>query len=613
MKAGRRKRLLGPVTATAAAALIAAGCGSSSNSPSSSGGKMMKGGTVTVGQISGAVPNYIWPFTPIANYSVPNAQDFQWLLYRPLYMFGNNGNSTTVNYALSPANAPVYSDGGKTVTISLKGWKWSNGETVDAADVGFWLNMMKAEKKNYAGWSPGTLPDNMSSFSISSPNTIVMHLTRGYASTWFTYNQLAEITPMPLAWDVTATGAKAGSGGCSTSVAKCAAVYNFLNTQAKGSSSYASNPLWAVVDGPWKLSAFNPSGADTFVPNKSYSGSPKPHLSAIKYVPYTDDTAEYTALKSGSLDLGSAGIGIPSEDLPQKPTSSSLPASNPLGSGYNLQPFYSFAIAYAPVDFKNPTFGPVFKQLYFRDVLGYINDQEGMAKTIYRGYAYPTTGPVPPEPANAFEPAVEKSNGGAGPYPFSIAKAKSTMLAHGWSMVGGVMTCQDPAKCGAGVKKGLQLKFTMDYTSGFSTLAQEVQVYKSDASEAGIQLNVVSQSFNTLLGEINSSNNNWTMANISGWAYDGPGFEPTGEPLFQTGASSNSGSYSNPQVDQLIKSVESSSSTSLFHQYGTVVSEQQPFIWMPQQYWVQPVKSNLHGVTFNPYYTFTPEYWYLTS
>ena len=38
-----------------------------------------------------------------------------------------------MNYPLSLADAPVYSDGGKTVTITMKGWKWSNGETVDAA------------------------------------------------------------------------------------------------------------------------------------------------------------------------------------------------------------------------------------------------------------------------------------------------------------------------------------------------------------------------------------------------------------------------------------------------------------------------------------------------
>jgi peptide/nickel transport system substrate-binding protein len=233
----------------------------------SSSGKAVKGGTVTVGVVSGQGPTWIWPFVPIADESVPNGQDFEMILYRPLYMFGNNGNSVQVNYALSPANAPVYSDGGKTVTIQLKGWKWSDGESVDAQDVAFWLNMMKAEKNNYAGYTPGTLPDNLASYSITGPDTIVLHLTKTYASTWFTYNQLAEITPMPLAWDVSSAGAKPGSGGCHTSTAGCAAVFNFLTAQAKDTATYATSSIWSVVDGAWKLSSFNLTGDTTFVPN----------------------------------------------------------------------------------------------------------------------------------------------------------------------------------------------------------------------------------------------------------------------------------------------------------------------------------------------------------
>ena len=605
-----RLRLLWLAGMAAAVTLVLAAC-SSGGAPggSSSQGTPTKGGTATVGIISGQQPNWIWPFVPIANESVPNGQDFEQILYRPLYLFGNNGNSVTVDYPLSPASAPVYSDGGKTVTVNLKGWKWSNGETVDAQDVAFWLNMMKAEKTNFAGYTPGTLPDNLASFTIPSADTIVLHLTKPYASTWFTYNQLAEITPMPLAWDVTHAGATAGSGGCHTTISDCAAVYNFLSAQSKDTSGYASSPLWSVVDGAWKLSSFSINGNDTFTPNKSYSGSPKPTLAAFKYVPYTTDSAEYTALRTGALDIGT----IPPADLPEKPVSQTLPSSNPLGSGYTLQPFYTYAIAYYQINFNNPTYGPVFKQLYFRQALMYVNDQVGMSEAIYRGYAYPSTGPVPPEPANAFEPAVEKANNGDGPYPYNIAKAKNLLESHGWAMVGGVMTCQTPAKCGAGIKAGTRATFTMDYTSGVSTLAQQEDVYKSDAEQAGISISVNAESFDTLLGVAVSTNKSWTMVDISGWAYDGPGYLPTGEPLFLTGAPSNSGGYSDSTVDSQILAIQDNSSLSLFHQYATNISDQVPFVWVPQAYYIEAVKSGLDGVTFNPMYTELPEYWYFTS
>src|SRR5215471_10421449 len=448
-----RRGLLGLTGAVGAFALVLSAC-SSSSSTTGAQGAATKGGTATFGVISGQGPTWIWPFSPIAYYSVYNSQQFQWLMYRPLYMFGNNGTSTTINYPLSPANGPVYSDGGKTVTITMKGWKWSNGETVDASDVAFWLNMMKAEKANYAGYSPGTLPDNLVSTKITSPNTIVLNLTKAYASYWFTYNQLAEIWPMPMAWDVTHTGAAAGSGGCHANAANCKAVFNFLNAQAKDTASYASSPIWSVVDGPWKLQSFSTSGNDTLVPNPKYSGSPKPHLSALHYVPYTSDTTAFTAMKSGSLDYSLLGIGIPPADLAPKPANAALPPTNPLGSSYTLQPMYTFGITYYQLNFKNPTIGPALKQLYFRQALQSLLDQAGIAKAVLHGYAVPGTGAVPPYPPSQWIPAIQNSNGGAGPYPFSVAKAKALLTSHGWSMMGSVMDCGVPAKCGPGIAKG---------------------------------------------------------------------------------------------------------------------------------------------------------------
>jgi peptide/nickel transport system substrate-binding protein len=605
----RRKRfwLTGIV---GAGALVLAAC-SSSASPASAPaqGPAVKGGTATFGMISGQTPNWIWPFDPIAYQSIPNQEDFQELLYRPLYVFGNNGTSVTVNYALSPADAPVYSDGGKTVTVTLKGWKWSNGETVDAQDVAFWLNLLKAEKNNYAGYSPGAMPDNLASFTVTSADTIVLHMTKPYASTWFTYNQLAEITPMPMAWDITHAGAKPGSGGCQTSVADCAAVFNYLTAQAKDTSGYGNSPIWGVVDGPWKLTSFTIAGDDTFVPNVSYSGLPKPTLSALKFVTYTSDSAEYTALRTGALDVGD----IPPADLPQKPVSQSLPSSNPLGSGYTLEPYYTYAVYFYYINFKNPTYGPVFKQLYFRQALMAADDQVGISESIYRGYAYPTTGPIPSQPSNTFEPSVEKANNGAGLYTFSIARAKSLLESHGWTMVGGVMTCEDPAKCGTGIKAGTRATFTMDYTTGTAAQEQQEEILKSDAAQAGIDISVDGVSFDTLLGTAVPTNPNWTMVDISGWAYDGPGYLPTGEPLFLTGGPSNSGSYSDPTVDNLIHEIQDNSSLSVFHQYATEITEQSPVIWVPVPYFIQAVKSNLQGVAANPDYTFLPEYWHFTS
>ena len=113
------------------------------------------------------------------------------------------------------------------------------------------------------------------------------------------------------------------------------------------------------------------------------------------------------------------------------------------------------------------------------------------------------------------------------------------------------MTCQDPSKCGTGITKGQKLALTYVYSTGVAATTAMWQTYKSDASEAGIDIYLVGQTFNTIIGEARRARRCPSKCAIQvfaygGWAFNGPGFEPTGEPLFATGAGSNSGNYSDP-------------------------------------------------------------------
>ena len=104
------------------------------------------------------------------------------------------------------------------------------------------------------------------------------------------------------------------------------------------------------------------------------------------------------------------------------------------------------------------------------------------------------------------------------------------------------------------------------------------------------------------------------ILNFGGWNFNGPGFEPTGEPLFATGAGSNAGSYSDPQMDSLINQTHTSSSLSVFPAVRDVHrAAAPPLSGFPDAYKVKAMSSKLANVSFNPLADILPEYWNFTK
>jgi peptide/nickel transport system substrate-binding protein len=616
------RRLSGGAAAAITAGLVLAACGgaksttSSTTPPSSSASSTTvsasaktRGGTATWAIPAAQVPNWIFPFMSLAYFSTTNVEQFQFLMYRPLYWFGKSGEPV-VNESLSLADPPSWSANGKVVTIQLKPYKWSDGETVDASDVAFWQNLVTAEKANWAAYVPGSYPDNVVGTKVVSSDKIEFILNRAWNQRWFLYNELSQVTPLPAAWDITHTGAKAGSGGCATSKAKCPAVYKFLTAQAKAVHTYASNPLWQVVDGPWKLSQYQTTGYSVFVPNPRYSGPVKPTLSKFIEQPFTTESAEYNDITSGrGPDVGY----LPFADLPQKSRLASL--------GYTLAPWTPWETNYFPENFNGPH-GAIFRQLYVRQALQMVMDQPGVIKSVYHGYAFPVYGPVPAHPKNPFADSFEEHN----PYPFSPTKAKKLITSHGWTIEHGVATCTSPGSgashCGSGVKAGATMNFNLQYEAGVPEIDQSMKIYKSNAALAGIKINLSQAPFDTVISNSTpckpGSKCTWDMENWgAGWIW-APDYYPTGDEIFATGAGSNSGSYSNKVDDANILATQTakpSQAQAALDKYQNFLTKQLPVIWQPLPYFqLTLIKSTLKGVTpQNPLTGITPANWYFTK
>jgi peptide/nickel transport system substrate-binding protein len=613
MKKKIRRRSSAVIATTVAAITLAAcGSGSSASSSSSSGTTKVQGGVATFAEGPGANPNYIFPLTPGTNFSTANLSLFQELMYRPLYWFGV-GSNAEINYQYSLAKPPVFSNNNQTVTVDLhQNYKWSDGEPVDAQDVIFWMNLVKANKANWAAYVPGAFPDNITSYTATSKYQVVFQLDKSYNPTWFTYNELSQITPLPLAWDKTSLSAPSPTASTPVSslpdqtTSGATAVYNFLNTQAGDLSTYATSPIWSIVDGPWKLKSFTTQGKAVFVPNPTYGGPVKPTLSEFVELPFTSDSAEFNVLRAKGLTYGY----IPVSDLAQK----SVLAQE----GYTLQPWNLFGFNYWVENFNNPTAGPIFKQLYFRQAFQHLIDQQQWIQSFLHGLGVPTYSPVPTAIANPFADSLSKT----GMYPYSISAAKSLLTSHGWDIKpNGVTVCVRPGtaanECGAGIAANTPLTFNLQYASGLSSVSQEMQALKSAAAQVGITINLSQAPFNQVISNASPTSTSWQMENwAGGWVY-APDYAPTGGEIFSSTAGSNFGSYNDPTADKLINETHTAPASqfnSVFNQYQNYMVQQLPVFYQPNPpFQLSEIQSNLKGVTQNPYANITPETWYFVK
>lgn len=570
--------------------------------------------TVNWAEPPASTPNWIWPFYVSGNNTVINAELIT-MLYRPLYMFGH-GNNADIDESLSLAQPPSWSADGKTATIALKGgYQWSNGEPVTAQGVLFNLNMYRAEESHETNYVPGYMPDNIVSASAPNSHTLVITTDKPYDHHWFLYNQLSQLTPWPDSWDLTGPGAPSD---CATRESDCPAVYGYLAAQAQNQSTYATSPLWSVVDGPWRLKSYNSNGNVSLVPNRDYGGPVKPRLKQFNMVPFTTDAAEFNVLRAGRvLDVGY----IPTQylDSPHPAHMSPLRAGpNPLSKQYTMAPWFLFRLNYFPLNFNGPQ-APILKQLYFRQALQSVVDQIDVLQSAAKGYGVPTDGPVPTVPMSPLVTSDERNN----PYPFNISRASQLLSSNGWTVKpGGTTTCtkpgSGPGECGAGIPAGTPLSFQLFYASGLQTVTMGMESLRSNASRAGIQITLRGESFAQVVTNYSIPCSpgtpacNWSMANWgAGWVY-GPDYYPTGETLFQTGALSNAGSYSDPQVDQYVQQSMLSNGTAAFENYEGALAKNVPVIWQPNYtYALNEVGKGLRGVTPNSPLAFIfPEDWH---
>ncbi|HEU5265512.1 MAG TPA: ABC transporter substrate-binding protein [Jatrophihabitans sp.] len=557
-----------------------------------------RGGSVSWACHVGFPPSTIFPFTPPERVGIRNLREFQALMYRPLYWLGRDG-LPEVDPELSLAEPPEWDADGRTVTVTLKPWKWSNGEPVCADNVMFWMNMLAVKRERYGSYVPGYLPDNLTSYAKIAPDKVRFVFDRVYSKTWIVMNQLSLITPMPKAWDRSADDVPANA---SADPADVAAVYDYLVAQNGDWTAednelrtrWPSSPVWSVVNGPWRLGRFDLDGTVTFVPNEHYSGPQLPYLEKFRQVPVRSEEELLRQLEAGpdAIQVGYLPYDVDG-------------VSDSLATNFRLVPQDVSCVRYSPFNFANSgVAGRILAQSYFRQALQSCLDQDAAIRDIYHGHAYRTDGPVPGASAQAR-------------WPFDIERARELLAANGWDVSTTPATCirpgTGPGRAGAGIEAGDQLAFTVRYVEGKPALGKLLDQLAIDAAKAGIDLRLQPVFGSVMVAEDHSDGpgkytweiNSWN----GGWVFYGL---PTGELLFKTGAGSNWAGYSDPTADQLIERTVRSDDPRALADYHDYLAEEVPALWTPGfPLRLLQIAKNLRGIEpINPFGMINPENWY---
>lgn len=564
---------------------VLAACGASSRSTGTIG-KAHDGGVAVYALQPQTSPNWFFPLRSLAADTVVNAQTSS-MLYKPLVYFNKNDQ---LDYHHSIAEQVSWNTNGTVYTVKLNPkWHWSNGRPVTAQDVVFTWDIMRAASlpnTNYdwtfSGQGFGGIPGDWKSVVAQGQHTVQVVTTKPCNPQWFVRNGLDEIIPVPKSiWDKYPTN---------------------MTREMAFISSVANSPLnqaYRVVDGPYKLSAYQANAYWDFVPNPHYDG----HTSYLKKVVFqyeTSTTEQFTALQSDTVNVGYLGTSLLADR--KQLTQDTMKVAYPLGFNYimlNLNPN-------AP---GGTHIGSAFQELAVRQALEYGVDQAGIIKTIFHGYGAIDDGPLASKPPiKYYDPALKQQ-----PYAFNVKRGRELLLKNGWHDVNGVMT-----------KGDMKLEFTLTYASGSQSGSNEMQLLKSDWAQEGIVVDLEQQPFDTVASDSQQNSTKWDAAywgqgNIGGWTYGNP--YPSGGGLFATHGAENGGAYSSQTMDALIqKTYDPGTPTQTLHalyQYEVYAADQLPgAIFVPWEPLFNVHANSIHGTvsTFNPIgNVIFPNYWWISK
>jgi peptide/nickel transport system substrate-binding protein len=449
------------------------------------------------------------------------------------------GNSGQVDWSQSVASGITVNSADDVYTIHLNPkWHWSNGQQVSASDLYYDIQLVLAASAptapwGYCGAGSGGVPNDFKSVKILNSETVQITTTKPVNPGWFEGVGLQQFVPIPKSvWDK----------------------YSNMTKELRWIESIENdptNPVYQVVDGPYRFSSAVPNERWVFTANPEFSGLPKPTFQRVVYEYEASTASAFLAVKEGQVDVASAPMAYATA-LKKLKT-------------YQVVAPHLYGIQWLALNYKANALdvGSLFKNLYIRQAMQMGIDEAAIVK-VWGGDAVPVYGIVPSLPHNIYYDYALKD-----PYPYDPAKGKALLEAHGWHMVDGVME-----------KDGQRLAFPLWATSSNSgTIGQdEMQVIAAGWAQEGIQVTINQQTALATAGQ------KWAVEGPLLWIF--PPYPSGDGPFTSTGGPDQAfGGYDSKEMDQLIAATEEpgtvAQTRARFDAYETYAAQQLPDLWVP--------------------------------
>lgn len=354
------------------------------------------------------------------------------------------------------------------------------------------------------------------------------------------------------------------------------AIRSLFETQIMSKKYYAFNKgdfkkvhdldLKPMGTGPYKLKDFKPGQETDLVKNDNYfKGAPKiANIVCIK----TDATTNVQKLEKGETDIDAVGCKPANIDPLKK-------------AGFlDLQMFSDLGYDYIGLNLNDP----LFKDKKVRQALAYGLNRKAFVDSYFKGYAQ-----VGNEP---FSPVQWSYSTDVNQYAYDATKAGKLLDEAGWKL---------DSKDGFRYKDGKKFTFTFIYSEGGKYYPALVAVMKDNYKKIGIDLQLVSLDFKTLINKIDIANGKRDyQAYTLSWSLTA---DPDSTQIFDSSqdvaGGSNYTAFHNDESDKLLKEglteLDQTKRKEIYQKWAKLINEECPYIFLSQTKDLWVVNSRVKG------------------